>query len=340
VPSKMRSALAVMAACALGAGVAACGGDDGGGGGGGGGTKSSAQAKKCGPDGKYLIGMSQANNAEPYRERMNDDIKTAASKVPQFDVKFADAAQDNAKQVSDVENFLTQQIDLLIISPNEAAPLTAVVKKAFDQKIPVIVLDRKVEGDAYTTFIGGDNVAIGKAAGQYVSEKLLPKGGNIVEIRGLPGATPAQERAKGFREGIKGNSGIKIIADAAGDWLRDKGQQQAEALFQAHDDIDVVYAHNDPMAEGAYLAAKSAGREKDMKFIGIDALPIPSGGIKAVEEGRLSATFTYPTNGKEAIDAAKKLLLDCATVDKEQILPTDTITPENAAQKYAEANKG
>lgn len=332
--------LAVLAACVMSMAVAACGSDDEGGGGGGGGeTQSSAQAKKCGPDGNYLIGMSQANNAEPYRERMNDDIRTAAEKVPQFEVKFADAAQDNAKQVSDVENFLTQQIDLLIISPNEAAPLTAVVKKAFDQKIPVIVLDRKVEGDAYTTFIGGDNVAIGKAAGEHVAE-LLPDGGNVVEIRGLAGATPAAERAKGFRDGISSVPGIEIIAEASGDWLREKGQQQAEALFQANDDIDVVYAHNDPMAEGAYLAARSAGREKEMKFIGIDALPIPSGGIKAVEEGRLSATFTYPTNGKEAIDAAKKLLIDCAEVPKEQILETQTITEENAAEVYAEANAG
>jgi ribose transport system substrate-binding protein len=334
----MRSALAVTAVCALGVGAAACGGDEGGGGGGS--TKSSAQAKKCGPDGKYLIGMSQANNAEPYRERMNDDIRTAAESVPQFEVKFADAAQDNAKQVSDVENFLTQQIDALIISPNEAAPLTAVVKKAFDSKIPVIVLDRKVQGDAYTTFIGGDNVAIGEAAGEYTAKQLLPDGGNVVELRGLPGATPAQERADGFRTGIKSNPGIHIIADASGDWLKEKGQQQAEAIFQAKDDIDVVYAHNDPMAEGAYLAAKSAGREKDMKFVGIDALPIPSGGIKAVEQGRLSATFTYPTNGKEAIDAAKKLLIDCGSVPKTQILPTQTITPKNAAKIYAEANGG
>ncbi len=339
--SNMQSRLAVLAVCALAGTVGACGGDDeGGGGGGGGGTQSTAQTKKCGPDGKYLIGMSQANNAEPYRERMNQDIKTAAEKVPQFDVKFADAAQDNAKQVSDVENFLTQQIDALIISPNEAAPLTAVVKKAYDSKIPVIVLDRKVEGDAYTTFIGGDNVAIGRKAGEYVAKTLLPDGGNVVELRGLPGATPAKERADGFREGIKSNPDIKITADASGDWLREKGQAQMDALLQANDNIDVVYAHNDPMAEGAFLAAKAAGREKDMKFVGIDALPIPSGGIKAVEEGRLSATFTYPTNGPEAIAAAKKILVDCGTVEKEQILETQEITPDNAAKVYAEANAG
>ena len=305
------------------------------------GGASPGSSKSCkGTDGKYTIGMSQANVAEPYRQRMDDDILAAAGEVPQFDVKFADAAQDNAKQVADVENYITQQIDLLIISPNEAKPLTAVVKKAYDKGIPVLVLDRKVEGDAYTGFIGGDNVAIGRKAGEYVSQTLLPDGGNVVELRGLPGATPAKERADGFREGIADNPDVKITADAAGDWLREKGQQQFEAMLQANEDIDVVYAHNDPMAEGAYLAAKAAGREKEMKFIGIDALPIPSGGIKAVEEGRLSATFTYPTNGKEAIDAAKKILIDCGEIEKEQILPTQEITPENAAKVYAEANAG
>jgi ribose transport system substrate-binding protein len=322
-------ALALAAATAF---AAACGGDEGAA------TRSSDQAKACGPDGQYVIGMSQANNAEPYRERMNDDIRTAAEKVPQFQVEFADAAQDNAKQVSDVENFLTQQIDLLIISPNEAAPLTAVVKKVYDQGIPVIVLDRKVEGDAYTTFIGADNEEIGRQAGEFVAKELLPDGGNVVEIKGLPGSTPAQERSNGFKEGIASNPGVKVIATGVGDWLRDKGQQQAEALLQAQDDIDVVYSHNDPMAEGAYLAAQAAGRENEMEIIGIDALPIPSGGIKAVEEGRLSATFTYPTGGKEAIDAAKKLLIDCATLPKQQILPTQQITEANAAKVYAELN--
>ena len=323
-------AVALTAAAALVA--TGCGGDEGAA------SQSSAQAKACGPDGEYVIGMSQANNAEPYRERMNDDIRAAAEKVPQFDVEFADAAQDNAKQVSDVENFLTQQIDLLIISPNEAAPLTAVVKKAYDQDIPVVVLDRKVEGDAYTTFIGADNQEIGKKAGEYIAQELLPDGGNVVELKGLPGSTPAQERHDGFMEGISGNPDVKVVADGVGDWLRDKGQQQFEAILQAEPDIDVVYSHNDPMAEGAYLAAKAAGRADEFDITGIDALPIPSGGIKAVEEGRLSATFTYPTGGKEAIDAAKTLLIDCGEVPKEQTLPTQLITEENASEVYAELN--
>jgi ribose transport system substrate-binding protein len=302
-------------------------------------ANTGAQDKReCGgADGKYTIGMSQANVAEPYRQRMDDDIKAAAKDVPQFSVEFTDAQQDSAKQVSDVENFLTKQIDLLIISPNEAAPLTSVVAKAYNKGIPVIVLDRKVDGDAYTTWIGADNVKIGKTAGEYVAEKLLPNGGKVGEIRGLAGSTPAKERGDGFREGIKGKN-IEIVATLDGDWLRDKGQAQADAMFKAHPDIQVLYSHNDPMAEGAYLAAKAAGVEKNMKFIGIDGLPIPAGGLKAVEEGRLSATLIYPTAGKEAVAAAKKILVDCQDVPKEQTLDTQLITIDNAATVYNEAN--
>lgn len=296
-----------------------------------------ASGKCKGPDGKYTIGMSQANVAEPYRQRMDDDIRAAAKGVPQFSVEFSDAQQDNAKQVSAVETFLTKQIDLLIISPNEATPLTSVVKKAYDKGIPVIVLDRKVVGDAYTTWIGADNVEIGRAAGKYVAEKLLPSGGKVGEIRGLAGSTPAKERGDGFREAIAGKN-IEIIVSADGDWLREKGQAQGDAMFKAHPDIQVLYSHNDPMAEGAYLAAKAAGKDGSMKFIGIDALPIPSGGIKAVEQGRLSATFVYPTAGQEAVETAKKLLVDCQQVAKTLTLQTQLITKENATEVYNKAN--
>ncbi|TYC05095.1 substrate-binding domain-containing protein [Micromonospora sp. WP24] len=299
-----------------------------------GGTDAAAE---CGSGKEFLIGMSQANNAEPYRQVMNDDVSNAAKDVPGFKVVVSDAAQDNSKQVADVENFISQGINLLIISPNEAKPLTAVVKKAYDQGIPVIVLDRKVEGDAYTAFIGGDNVAIGKAAGEYYAKTLLPQGGKVVEISGLPGSTPAAERAQGFREGVASNPQIQIVASQTAEWLREKGQSVMDAMLKAHPDINAVYAHNDPMAEGAYLAAKAAGKENTIKFTGIDALPVPSGGIKAVEQGRLQATFQYPTGGREAIDMAKKILVDCQKdVPKTTTLGTTQITKDNAAQVYTQ----
>ncbi|HVV10292.1 substrate-binding domain-containing protein [Amycolatopsis sp.] len=293
---------------------------------------------KCGADGKYTIGMSQANVAEPYRQRMDDDIRAAAAAVPQFTVNFADAAQDNSKQVEQVDNFLTQRIDLLIISPNEATPLTAPVKRAFDKGIPVLVLDRKVDGDAYTEFIGADNVDIGRQAGQYFANVLLPGGGKIAEIRGLAGSTPAKERGDGFEQGIQGHN-IQIVATQDGDWLRDKGQQQADAILKANPDIQAIYSQNDPMAEGARIAATNAGRA-DLPITGIDGLPIESGGIKAVQAGRLSATFVYPTGGKEAIDAARQILVDCKQVPKTQTLSTQLVTKDNAVQVYAKLNGG
>ncbi|TCO53081.1 substrate-binding domain-containing protein [Actinocrispum wychmicini] len=333
--SSLRSGTILLAACVV---LTACGTTSENSGGGGGQT-TGASTKCKGTGGKYVIGMSQANVAEPYRQRMDDDIKAAAKGVPQFEVRFTDAQQDNARQVSDVENFVTQQIDLLIISPNEAKPLTAVVKSAYDKGIPVLVLDRKVEGDAYTEWIGADNTEIGRQAGKYVAEKLLPSGGKIAEIRGLAGSTPAQERGDGFRDAIKGKN-IDIAVSQDGDWLRDKGQEKADAILKSNPDVQVIYAHNDPMAEGAYLAAKAAGKQDSLKFIGIDALPIPSGGIKAVEAGRLSATFVYPTAGKEAVAAAKQILVDCQQVPKTQTLQTQLITKENATEVYAKANGG
>jgi ribose transport system substrate-binding protein len=283
---------------------------------------------------EFLIGMSQANLGEPWRVAMNDQIKAAADEHPELKVVFADAAQDNSKQIADVENFIQQKVDLLIISPNEAKPLTAVVKKAYDAGIPVIVLDRKVEGDAYTQYIGGDNKLIGKKAGEYVAKVLGEEGGNVVEIKGLEGSTPQQERHDGFLEGISSNPNVKVIASQNSDWLRDKAITVMETILQANKEIDVVYGHNDPAAEGAYIAAKNANREKEMIFIGIDGLPTPDGGLKAVMEGRLSATYIYPTGGKEAIESALKILVDKAKVEKTVILDTIEVTKDNAEQVY------
>jgi ribose transport system substrate-binding protein len=322
-----RRTLSVLALAALTA-TSACSveKDDGG---------TASASAECGSGKDFLIGMSQANNAEPYRQVMNDDVTNAAKAVPGFKVVVSDAAQDNSKQVADVENFLSQGINLLIISPNEEKPLTAVVKKAYDKGIPVIVLDRKVEGDAFTAFIGGDNVAIGKAAGEYYAKTLLPQGGKVVEISGLQGSTPAAERAEGFRAGIAGNPKVQIVASQTGEWLREKGQSVMDAMLKAQPDIDAVFAQNDPMAEGAYLAATAAGKQTQIKFTGIDGLPVPSGGIKAVEQGRLQATFQYPTGGREAIDLAKKILVDCSKdVPKTTTLGTMQITKENAAEAY------
>ena len=284
----------------------------------------------------YTIGMSQANRAEPWREAMDAQIQAAADANPKINVIFQDAAQDNADQVSDVENLLTQGIDLLIISPNEAAPLNDVVREAWESCIPVIVLDRNLVDPNYSMFIGADNVAIGKAAGLYAAEWCAANGRDackVAEIRGLEGAPPAQDRGNGFREGLVegGLSEENIVFSQNADWLRERAVPAAGAAFQANPDIDVLYGHNDPMTEGALIAAGDAGVDTgNVLFIGIDALPTPDGGIMSVLEGRLGVTFVYPTGGQQAIDWAMNILESGVNPPLWLVLPFDTVSPENA----------
>ncbi len=292
-------------------------------------------AAGCGKarQGKHLVGFSQCNLGEPWRVAMNAELAARAKDFPDIEIAYADAQQDNAKQVADVENFLRQKIDLLIISPNEARPLTPIVRRVFEQGIPVIVLDRAIEGDTYTTFIGADNREIGKAAGRYIVEILGGKGA-VVEIKGLPGSPPARDRSEGFREAIAGSPEIRIVHDPVANWLREEAMAQMESALAAHERIDLVYAHNDPMAAGAFLAAKAKGRDGAMKFVGIDALPGLDGGRQMVADGKLAATFVYPAGGREAVEVAAKIFAG-EKVPRTIVLPTVMITPENVKEHLA-----
>ena len=254
----------------------------------------------------YVIGMSQCNLGEPWRVQMNADIQNAAAKHPNLKLVFKDAQNDSLRQRAQVEELLAEHVALLIISPKEAAPLTKPVAEVFRQKIPVIVLDRAVEGEEFTTFIGADNRRIGREAGRLV-QQLLGDKGNIVELEGLMTSTPGQDRHSGFREGLDltTHAGLKVVFEADMAWLEPNARREMESALAANKKIDLVYAHNDPGAHGAYLAAKAAGREHEMKFVGIDALP--QEGVRYVKDGVLDATFAYPTGGAEAIDLALEL---------------------------------
>jgi ribose transport system substrate-binding protein len=292
--------------------------------------------KECGKNGNFVIGFSQANNAEPYRQHVNDELTAAAKTVPQFTLQIADGAGNVNTQTSQMDNFITQKVDLILISPFEASPLTPVVARAMKAGIPVIELDRKTVGDPgkdYTAFIGGDNFKIAQEAGKYVAGTLLPDGGEVAVLEGLPSSTPAVERLNGFKDGVKANAKIEVVAEQAADWLPDKAQTAFAAMLQAHPNIKAVYASNDMMAAGARLAAKGAGKLDQVKILGTDGLPGPAGGIRAVAEGEWAATFTYPTGGPEAIEMAKSILLDCAEkVSTVVTVPTTAITPDNAKQ--------
>jgi ribose transport system substrate-binding protein len=274
---------------------------------------------------QYVIGMSQCNLGEPWRVQMDQDIKNAAAKHPELKVIFKDAQNDTLRQRGAVEEFINSKVDLLIISPKEAQPLTEPVARAMEAGIPVIVLDRAVLGDKYTCFIGADNVKIGKAAGQWIAKKLGGKG-KVVELEGLMTSIPGQDRHNGFREGIAGTD-IEVIFKADMKWLEPDARQEMESALSRFDHIDLVYAHNDPGAHGAYLAAKAAGRD-NIIFVGVDALP--QEGVAYVAQGILDATFQYPTGGAEAIDTALKILKG-ETVPKKIVLGSRLFDKSNVA---------
>ena len=282
---------------------------------------------------EFVVGYSQSNNAEPYRAQLNLQLKYFMKQHKNLKLlPIADAKQASATQVSQVQQFIQQRVDALIVSPTEPAPLTAAVKQVCQAKIPVIILDRSVNTDCYTSFIGGDNYEIGKKAGE-AAVKELPNGGNVVELRGLLSNQPQIDRDKGFRDAIAASPQVKIIADREAKWLKESATPIMQQWLAKNPKIDVVYGHNDPMALGAYLAAKAQKRDTQMKFIGIDGLAIPDGGIRAVQQGQLLTTFVYPTGAKEAAETVFALSQG-KQVQKKQTLHTTQVTKENAAQLY------
>lgn len=286
---------------------------------------------------KFVIGVSQANLIEPWRVIMNEEIKEEALKHKDVRIVFTDAVQNSDKQVQQVEQLLQQGIDLLIISPNDSAELTPIVAKAY-KKIPVIVLDRAVEGYEYTLYIGPDNKSIGKEAGKYIADLLAATGGNVVEIQGPAGLPSLRERSAGFREVIGQYDNIKIIDTVIADWQRDKAEDEMAKLLQQYPKIDVVFAHSDYMALGAYKAAKIQGFS-GIKFIGTDGFAGKNGGLQLVERGILQGTFTCLTGGREAIQYAIDILNNEKGIPKKIIPRSNKITLYNVMEYIKSVNE-
>ncbi len=276
---------------------------------------------------KFRIGFAQCTGTENWKRATREGMQRELSLHPGTELIYRSANDNSELQVKQIKELLNDNIDILLVSPNEAAPLTSVVKEAYNRGIPVVVIDRKTNSDLYTAFIGINNYELGKQAGEYVAH-VLHDSASIIEVMGLQGSTPTSDRQRGFEESIARYPHMRIKQRLYGAWLQDKSTAAFLGIKEKLSPTDVVCAQNDPMAVGAYEVYKSLGMEKSVKFFGIDGLPGPDGGIQLVGDKILQATFLTPTGGEEAIATAFNIL-EKQPFHKENILPTVVIDSTN-----------
>ena len=282
-------------------------------------------APRSGPEVRFVLGVSQANTTEPWRLSVTADIEKEAATIPGLKVVVTDAADSVLKQSQDLDRLLGLGCDLLIVSPADARGLRPAVDRAYE-KVPVIVIDRAVEGYNYSLYLGPDNRRIGREAGHYLVSLLGKKGGRVLEVLGRRDSPPSLDRSLGLREGLADHPDIVVADRVQADWLQDKAEDVLTPFFAGGGRADVVFAQNDAMAYGTWLAARKAGRH--VPILGSDGLPGPDGGLSLVQNGVLSATFNVPTGGKEAVDYALDILNKVEGIPKKIILRTSIVTRE------------
>lgn len=255
---------------------------------------------------KYVIGVSQCSE-DIWRDKLNNELVMSTYQHDNVTLKFASANDNDRLQKQQIEQFIKEGVNLLIVSPNQIHTISSVIDKAYDAGIPVILFDRKTDSKKYTAFIGADNYEAGYEIGNFIGQQLDGKG-NIAEICGLQASSPAIERNRGFMDALKDYSGIKVIARKHGDWVKESGVMAMDSvLSQTKEPIQYVFAQNDRMALGALQSIKKH-KVKGIRIVGIDALPVPRGGMENVRDGNLEASYIYPTRGDSVMQLALNIL--------------------------------
>lgn len=283
---------------------------------------------------KYVIGVSQCSE-DIWRDKLNDELKMGEYLNDSLIVKLASSNDDNVLQNKQINQFVDEGVDLLIVSPNQLSAISKAVERAYDKGIPVILYDRKTNSDKYTAFIGCDNYTIGKSMGTFIAQQLQGKG-RIVEISGLEGSSPALERHRGFMDAIKPYPELQVVASEGGNWKEEGGIQAMKRILKQTQDFDYVFAHNDRLAWGAYVAARQMRVKRNYKYTGVDGMATEGGGLELVRDGIFEASYLYPTKGDEVIALAMKILKH-QPYERDNYLSTSIITQANAALTLMEA---
>lgn len=279
---------------------------------------------------RYTIGFSQCMMDDVWRQAMMVEMNIEVSNYENIDIIVMDAEENNHKQIRQIRELINRKVDVLIISPNESDSLTPIAVEAYRAGIPTIIADRKINSDEYTSYVGGDSYEIGKMAGQHASS-LLPDSATILEIWGTKTTSPAIERHQGFIDGLDKSKGFNIIS-IEGKWRREIARDETEKL-PSYENIDLVYAHNDVMAIGAREAIikRDSSLIPKIKIMGVDGAFGKDAGLEAIADGRIDASFLYPTGGDEVIKVAMKILTG-QPVEKQYILEGTRIIDKPTAQ--------
>lgn len=284
---------------------------------------------------KHVIGLSQCMLDDAWRQAMINDMRIEASNYDDVEIIIKDAQNNNETQIQQIRDLIRQKVDVLIISPYQSEPITAVAEEAYRAGIPTIITDRKVNPDQYTSFVGANNYEIGLAAGNYAAN-YLPPNAIILEIWGLTQTSPAQERHKGFVDALREREDLSF-RKIEGQWLVDTARMELQKL-EHPEQIDFVYAHNDMMAIAAreYFMAWDSIRGRELRIIGVDA--VAGAGLEAVEDGRINASFLYPTGGEQVIRTAMRIIQG-EPVDKFIPLRTAPVDHQSARTLLLQADQ-
>ena len=284
----------------------------------------------------YVIGVSQCSE-DSWRKKLNNELHDATYLYDNVVLRVVSADDDDKQQMRQINAFIDEDVDLLIVSPNQMNTVTPAIDRAYDSGIPVVLFDRKTDSGKYTAFVGADNEKIGRTIGEYIATRLGGKG-TVVEIRGLEGSSPAIERHNGFVAAISKHPGIQLLASESGNWLQQSGDSVAARMFANGIVPDYVFGQNDRMAHGAWLAARRCGLEGRIRFVGIDALPGEGGGIELVRDGVLDASYIYPTRGDIVMQQALSIL-EGRPYERDLYMKAALVTKDNAETMLMQAEE-
>lgn len=283
----------------------------------------------CGSEKKrYVVGVSQCSE-DVWREKLNEELRIAALYYNDVDLRISSANDDVQMQTEQINKFVDEGVDLLIVAPGQVS-ISPAIDRAYEKGIPVIIFDRRTRSDKYTAYIGADNKEIGSSMGEYLAGTLTD-GGRILELSGLSTSSPAIERNNGFDSVVQCRPGISIVEHLSADWTEQGAFRTVDSLLsKPHNEFDCVFAHNDRMAMGARRAAEKHGLNLEhIKFCGIDAMPQKGGGMELVDNGTLFASYTYPTRGDEVMLLAMNIL-EGKKYNRENQLSSALVTRDNA----------